>query len=111
MKSIEYPFIAINFGSTQTFSSSRVSTFIWLYHLHFNEMHEKKSRLEQHKNASCYFEQILEAAPHKTAAVRSLTSNLTIHSSKMIKKFSALLVNKELISRVLQYMDTSVLAN
>ena len=33
----------------------------------------KKARWELHKNAMCCFKQILEAAPHKIAAVWSLT--------------------------------------
>ena len=37
---------------------------------------------EQNKDAACYFEQILEAAPYKTAAVPPLTSHLTNHPSK-----------------------------
>ena len=40
---------------------------------------EKKDRWELHKNATFCFEQILEAAPHKTAAVEPLTSHLTNH--------------------------------
>ena len=38
----------------------------------------QKARQELHKNAISYIEQILEATPHETAAVRSLTAN-TIH--------------------------------
>ena len=37
-----------------------------------------------HKDAACCFEQILEAAPYKTA-VQPLTSHLTNHSSKTKK--------------------------
>ena len=33
----------------------------------------------------CYIEQILEAAPHKTAAVQLLISHLTNHTNKMSK--------------------------
>ena len=36
----------------------------------------EKSRWEQHKNATSYTEQILEATFHKTAAVRLPTSHL-----------------------------------
>ena len=38
---------------------------------------------EQHKDAVCCFEEILEAAPHKTAAVQPLTSHLVNHPNKM----------------------------
>ena len=31
-----------------------------------NKMHREKAKWEQHKNAMSYFEQILEATPHKT---------------------------------------------
>ena len=37
---------------------------------------EKKTKWELHKNAWSYFEQILEATPHETAAVLLLTSHL-----------------------------------
>ena len=42
-------------------SCGYVSTSIWMHHLDTNEIHEK-ARWELHKNATCCFEQILEAA-------------------------------------------------
>ena len=42
----------------------------------------KKLEGELPNDAMCYFEQILEAAPYKTATVRSLTSHLENHPSK-----------------------------
>ena len=46
-------------------SSSHVSSNVWLHHLDFNDMLWEKSRLELHKNAACYFQQMLEAGPTK----------------------------------------------
>ena len=37
----------------------------------------EKARFELQKNATCYLEEILEAAPHKTAAVGPSAYNLT----------------------------------
>ena len=38
--------------------------------------------METIKDATCWFEQILEAAPHKTTAERPLTSYLSNHQRK-----------------------------
>ena len=40
---------------------------------------------ESQKDATCCFEQILEAAPHKTAVVCSFTSHHINHPSQMNK--------------------------
>ena len=45
----------------------------------------KKARWKLHKDAACCFEQILEAAPYKTAAVQPFTSHLTNDPSKTSK--------------------------
>ena len=58
----------------------------------FNEALGEKARWELYKDATCDFEQILEAAHHKTAAVRPLTSHLTSKLSKTNKTFWILLV-------------------
>ena len=50
--------------------------------MNFDKMLEEKSRWELHKDAAHCFEQILEAAPYKTAAVQPLTSYLTNHLNK-----------------------------
>ena len=50
-------------------SCSCVNTTAWMHHMDTNKMHRKKARRELCKNAMSYFEQILEATPHKTAAV------------------------------------------
>ena len=57
------------------------STTVWIHHLDANEMHGQKL----HKNATCCFEQILEAAPRKTTPVRPLTFHLANHLSKTNK--------------------------
>ena len=56
-----------------------------MYHMEANEMHIEKARWEQHKNATCSFEQSLEAAPYKTASEQPLSSHLTNNGSKMNK--------------------------
>ena len=53
--------------------SGHVSTTIWLYHLYS----KSKSKMEQHKNAMCCFEQILEAASNNTGALWLPASHLT----------------------------------
>ena len=79
-------------------------------------MHGEKARWKLHKNATCYFQQILEATPNKAAAVWPLTSHLTSHSSKTNKTCVTLIekqrwTHKQHSSMDLQYMDVSVLAN
>ena len=48
--------------------------------------HKEKAWWELHKNVLSCFWQILEAAPHKTAAVLPFTSHLTSYPSKTNKK-------------------------
>ena len=54
-------------------------------------MHGEKDKWELHKNATCCFEEILEATLHKTAAVQPSSSYLKNHSSKMNKRYGILL--------------------
>ena len=58
-------------------SCSCDSTIVWLDHLDFNEIFGEKARWELHKDAVCCFEQILEAALQKTAAIWPLTSPIS----------------------------------
>ena len=51
-----------------------VSTTLWMHHMNADKTHWEKAWQELHKNATSYTKQILEAAPHETAAVRPLTS-------------------------------------
>ena len=64
-------------------------------------MHGEKAMWELHKNATWYFEQILEATVQKTAAVWSLTSHLKNHLSKNRKTCQTLLEKQELINAIL----------
>ena len=41
-----------------------------------NKAHGEEAMWEQHKNAMCWLEQILEVTSHKTAVVQLLTSYL-----------------------------------
>ena len=56
-----------------------------MHNLDANEMRGEKARWELHKDAACCFEQILEAAPYKTAVVQPLASHLKNHPSNMNK--------------------------
>ena len=53
--------------------------------------HEEKAKWELRKNATIYIEEILEATPHETTALRSLNSDLENHPNKMIKICGTLL--------------------
>ena len=62
---------------------------------------EKKLKWKLNKNAACYFEQILEATTHKTAAVRPLTSQLKNHPRRTRHKGHCWRSKDELISDIL----------
>ena len=62
-------------------------------------MHGEKARWELHKNAPCYFEQILEVTPDKTA-IWPLISHLEKHPRHCWKS------KDKLISDVLQWTPT-----
>ena len=47
-----------------------VDIAIWMHHLDAKETYEEKAWQQLHKNDASCIEQILEATPHKTAAVR-----------------------------------------
>ena len=53
------------------FLPSCVHTTIWIQHMDTNKTERERARWELHKNAIFCFEQILEEAPYKTAAVES----------------------------------------
>ena len=72
--------------------SSKLTTIVYLHHFDSNEMIWENAWWEQNKNAECSFEQILEAAPHKTVSVRPITFHFTNRPSKTNKTCSALLV-------------------
>ena len=56
-------------------SSSRVDTAIWMHYMDADKTDREKAWLQLHKNAANNFEQVLEATPHKAAAVRSPTTH------------------------------------
>ena len=64
---------------------SSVSTTVWLHHLNLQKTLREKSRWELNKDAVYCFEQIQEASPYKTAAIRPLVSNLTYDPNKTRK--------------------------
>ena len=53
-----------------------VHTLVWRHHMDADKGYREKPRLQLHKNASSYIEQILEATSHKKAAVRPPTFHL-----------------------------------
>ena len=63
----------------------------------------EKAKWELHKNATCQFEQIQEAAPHKTTSVRPLISHITNHPEEAKKNSLAM------FSHGFLHMDTPVL--
>ena len=71
----------------------------------------EKKRWELHKNATCFFKQILEAAPHKRAAARPPTSHLTNYSNETSKTWWTLRDKKEWTHQWLLYMDALMLAD
>ena len=56
-------------------SSGRIDTAIWMHYMDANKTAGEKVRRQLHKNAASNIEQVLEAASHKTAAVRPLTTH------------------------------------
>ena len=58
------------------FQAAGVNTILRMHHIDADKTYWEKARQELHKNATSYIELILEATPHETATVRSLTSNL-----------------------------------
>ena len=56
-------------------SSGRVDTTIWMHYMDANKKAGEKACRRLYKNAASNFEQVLEAAPHKAAAVRPPTSH------------------------------------
>ena len=70
-----------------------------------NKMHREKARWELYKNATSYFEQILEVTPHKTIAAQPLTSHLKNHPSKTNKTCGTLLEKQEQTDKRHSFMD------
>ena len=53
--------------------SSCIDTAIWMHYMDANKTDGEKAWRQVHKNAASNFEQVLEATPHKAAAVRPTT--------------------------------------
>ena len=69
------------YTSSFCISLDAVSTTVWMHQQNSNETNGGKARWELHQNATCYFEKILEAAPHKincTAAYLSSSKPFTL---------------------------------
>ena len=76
-------------------------------HTMLTKGHKEKPRSELDKNATCRFQQIPEAAPHKTATVRPLSFHLVEHPSKTNRHASHSWRSKyELRSDVLLWTQT-----
>ena len=56
-------------------SSGRIDTVVWMHYIDVNYMDGEKAWPQLHKNAESNIKQVLEAAPHKTAAGRPLISH------------------------------------
>ena len=70
------------------FQSTRyVCTTVWSYNLDAKEAPGEKVRWELYKNAAHFFEQILEVALYKTAAIWPSTSHLTSYPVKIDKTY------------------------
>ena len=48
-----------------------VNTDIWMHYMDANKRYEEKAWRQLHKNAAGNIKQVLEAAPHISAAVRT----------------------------------------
>ena len=84
-----------------------VNTTVWMHHKDANKTHRIKASWEPHKNTPSYLKQILEATPHKTTAVRPLTSYRKNHPSKT-KNYMGLMWRSQdkLTSDVLHWTST-----
>ena len=75
--------------------------------LHVKNLDWEKTRRKLHKNAACCSRQILEAASHKTAAVRVLSLISQTIQVRRTKHTANYLTSKdELINSVLQWTPT-----
>ena len=83
-------------------SCSHISTTVELNHLLF-----EMPWWDLNKDAACYFQQILEASPYKTASVQPLASHYTNHPSKKIKTCWTLLVKKGQTHEQYTHIDSS----
>ena len=59
-----------------------VNSTVWMHHMDADLAYRGKARLELHKNAKSYIEQVLEATSHKTTAVQPPISHLENYPKK-----------------------------
>ena len=72
--------LSIRWNKTEFLPNGRcVNTTVQMHHMNADQMHCEKAWWKLHENATSYSEQILEATPYETTAVRSLTSHLLNH--------------------------------
>ena len=57
-------------------SCNRVNNFVWHHHQDLSEVIGEKAIWELNMDVVCCSEHTIEAAPHKTATIRSLSSHL-----------------------------------
>ena len=56
-------------------SSGRVDTAIWMHYMDSNKTDGEKAWQQLYKNSASNIEQVLEATPHKAAAIRPPTTH------------------------------------
>ena len=66
--------LSIKQGTAFLPSSGRVDTAVWMHDMDANETDGEKAWQQLHKNAASNIEQVLEATPHKAAAVQPPTT-------------------------------------
>ena len=64
-------------------SSGVINSAVWMYHMDANYVYGEKACGQLHKNAASNIEQVVEATPHKAAAVRLPT---TYHETIQIRR-------------------------
>ena len=80
-----------------------------MHRLDADKTHWEKARLELHKNTTCYFERILEAALHKTATVPPISQTIQVRRTGHRGQYRR--SKGELISNGLLWFSTRELAN
>ena len=88
------------------FQTVSMAPQLWMHDVDTNKMHREKTRWELNKKVACGVVQILEAIPHKTAAIQSLTSHSHKPSSKLKKTCRALLEKQGWTSKWYYLMDS-----
>ena len=66
---VAHPAYLVSASTGILLSPKNVITTVWMHHLDSNKTPGEKDSWKLHKNAVCCFDQILETATYKTAAV------------------------------------------